>query len=175
MKMRFLLLLFLVFVSTVNAQKFQTVFEKSNGTETATYDEVINFYQRLAKDYPEISIREMGMTDSGKKLHLVIYNSDKEFSFKNLDPNSKNTILINNGIHPGEPDGIDASMMLLRDLVQDDQLKEKYKNLIICVIPVYNIGGSINRNSHSRVNQNGPNAYGFRGNARNFDLNQRFY
>ena len=28
----------------------------------------------------------------------------------------KLVILINNGIHPGEPDGIDASMLLIRDL-----------------------------------------------------------
>ena len=172
--MRFLLLLFLIFVSTTNAQNFQTVFEKSNGTETATYDQVIHFYQKLAEKYPEISIREMGETDSGKKLHLVVFNTDKEASLKKINPDSKNTILINNGIHPGEPDGIDASMMLLRDIVQNDQLKKKYKDLIICVIPVYNIGGSLNRNSFSRVNQNGPNSYGFRGNARNFDLNRDF-
>ena len=30
----------------------------------------------------------------------------------------KVVVLVNNGIHPGEPDGIDASMMLLRDLAQ---------------------------------------------------------
>ncbi|RYD76370.1 MAG: hypothetical protein EOP55_11615, partial [Sphingobacteriales bacterium] len=27
-------------------------------------------------------------------------------------------ILINNGIHPGEPDGIDASMLMVRDIVK---------------------------------------------------------
>ncbi|WP_333780997.1 hypothetical protein [Tenacibaculum ovolyticum] len=45
---------------------------------------------------------------------------------------------------------------------------------MICVIPVYNIGGALNRNSHTRANQNGPKEYGFRGNARNFDLNRDF-
>jgi hypothetical protein len=30
----------------------------------------------------------------------------------------------------------------------------------------------LNRNSTSRTNQNGPEEYGFRGNARNFDLNR---
>ncbi len=87
---------------------------------------------------------------------------------------SKNRVLINNGIHPGESDGIDASMMLLRDIVKNDSLKKAYKNSIICVIPVYNIGGALNRNSHTRANQNGPKEYGFRGNARNYDLNRDF-
>lgn len=173
-EMRYISILFLFFVSAVSAQRFQTVFEKSNGTKTATYNQAIDYYKQLASVYPEISMHEMGMTDSGKKLHLVVFSTDKAFSFKNFDSKSKNTILINNGIHPGEPDGIDASMMLLRDIVQSEKLKKKYKDLIICVIPVYNIGGSLNRNSHSRVNQNGPESYGFRGNARNFDLNRDF-
>jgi hypothetical protein len=42
------------------------------------------------------------------------------------------------------------------------------------VIPVYNVGGALNRNSHTRANQNGPVSYGFRGNARNLDLNRDF-
>jgi len=172
--MRFLFLLILLFVSNTYAQKFQTVFEKSNGTKTSTYHEVITFYSELSQKYKEISLLEMGETDSGYPLHLVVFDIDGKINLEDLKKTNKSTILINNGIHPGEPDGIDASMMLLRDIVQKDQLKEKYKNLIICVIPVYNIGGSLNRNSHSRVNQNGPKSYGFRGNARNFDLNRDF-
>ncbi|MCK5637620.1 MAG: M14 family metallopeptidase, partial [Flavobacteriaceae bacterium] len=86
----------------------------------------------------------------------------------------KNKILINNGIHPGEPDGIDASMAFIRDIVQNNGLKKKFGNIVICIIPIYNVGGSLNRNSTSRVNQNGPLSYGFRGNARNYDLNRDF-
>jgi hypothetical protein len=47
-------------------------------------------------------------------------------------------------------------------------------NVAIGIIPVYNIGGSLNRNSFSRVNQDGPEAYGFRGNSQNLDLNRDF-
>jgi hypothetical protein len=47
-------------------------------------------------------------------------------------------------------------------------------NLAIGIIPIYNIGGSLNRNSFSRVNQDGPISYGFRGNAQNLDLNRDF-
>ncbi len=65
-------------------------------------------------------------------------------------------------------------MLLLRDIVQNDSLKQKYKNSLIAVIPVYNVGGALNRNSHTRANQNGPVSYGFRGNGRNFDLNRDF-
>lgn len=153
---------------------FTTTFEKSNGTETPEYHEVISFYKNLANSYPEISLFEIGETDAGKPLHLVVFNSEGKIDKSQLKSSSKNRILINNGIHPGESDGIDASMLLLRDIVQNDSLKNLYKNSLICVIPVYNIGGALNRNSHTRANQNGPKEYGFRGNARNYDLNRDF-
>ncbi len=165
---RLIIFFFLSFTLYSNAQDFETEFEKSNGIRTATYQQTIQFYKNLANNYPEISIQEIGMTDSGKPLHLVIFNRNSEAQ------TTKNTILINNGIHPGEPDGIDASMMMLRDIVKNKNLNEQFSNITICIIPIYNVGGSLNRNSYSRVNQNGPESYGFRGNTRNFDLNRDF-
>ena len=151
---------------------FTTKFELSKGTESATYPETIAYYKNLARAYPEISLIEMGSTDSGYPLHLVVFNSSKEFEFDKLS--DKNVILINNAIHTGEPDGVDASMMLLRDIAQDQRNMAKFENIVLAVIPIYNIGGALNRNSTSRANQNGPKEYGFRGNARNFDLNRDF-
>jgi len=150
---------------------FQTFFEISNGLETPTYLEVIAYYNKLAKEFPEINIQTLGETDSGFPLHLVTYNPDGEFNFNKINP-KKTVILINNGIHPGESDGIDATMLLLRDLVVHN-IKTP-KNTIIATIPVYNIGGALNRNSTSRTNQNGPKNYGFRGNSQNYDLNRDF-
>lgn len=151
---------------------FTTKFEKSDGTETSTYEETIIYYKTLAKAYPQISIEEIGETDSGNPLHLITFSASEEFNFKKLS--DKNIILINNGIHPGESDGIDASMMLFRDIVQDSEKIKELENVVLTVIPIYNVGGALNRNSHTRANQNGPKEYGFRGNARNFDLNRDF-
>ena len=150
---------------------FTTTFEKSGGTQTATYDETIQYYSDLAETYPEISIQAIGTTDSGKPLHILTLNPDKEFDFETIRQ-TKRILLINNGIHPGEPDGIDATMMLYRDIVQGKI--EVPKNTVLVTIPIYNVGGSLNRNSTTRTNQNGPEAYGFRGNARNYDLNRDF-
>ncbi|WP_298489049.1 M14 family metallopeptidase [uncultured Maribacter sp.] len=151
--------------------EFSTPFEKSSGSQTATYEEVISFYLKLAKEYSSINVQTIGETDSGHPLHLVTYNPEGEFNFKKIDP-KKVTILINNGIHPGESDGIDATMLLFRDLANKET--ETPKNTILTTIPVYNIGGILNRNSTSRANQNGPESYGFRGNALNYDLNRDF-
>ncbi len=155
----------------VKEYDFETQFEKSGGTETATYDEVIDFYRQLADAYPSISLMDIGETDSGLPLHLAIYNTSGEADIDKIRKNHS-ILLINNGIHPGESDGIDATMMLFRDLAGDSIPTPK--NTIIATIPVYNVGGALNRNSSTRTNQNGPKEYGFRGNARNFDLNRDF-
>tara|TARA_B110000238_G_scaffold160044_1_gene173702 strand:- start:5513 stop:7261 length:1749 start_codon:yes stop_codon:yes gene_type:complete len=157
-----------------NQTEFKTLFEKSLGTATPEYKEVIAYYTALADAYPEISLFSFGQTDAGEPLHLVVYSAEGIYNIDEIRDSKKNTLLINNGIHPGESDGIDASMLFLRDIVQNDSLKKNYKNTLIAIIPVYNVGGALNRNSHSRANQNGPKAYGFRGNARNFDLNRDF-
>lgn len=155
----------------VKDHDFVTRFEKSGGKETATYPEVIKFYSELADTYPTVELKEFGKTDSGEPLHLAIFNPTGDFEFENLRKD-KSIILINNGIHPGESDGIDATMMLFRNLA-GDSIKVP-ENTVIATIPVYNIGGALNRNSTTRTNQNGPKEYGFRGNARNYDLNRDF-
>ena len=155
-----------------NPNTFITVFEKSNGIETASYQETISFYEHLADTYTSIAVYTMGKTDSGNPLHLVTFNPNRTFESEFSNDGGKNILLINNGIHPGESDGIDASMLLMRDYATG-KIKTPI-NTIIAVIPIYNIGGSLNRNSTTRTNQNGPVTYGFRGNARNYDLNRDF-
>ena len=174
--MRKLFIIFLILASCQsNTSKsdtdFTTTFEASNGTQTGTYHEVIQYYEDLADVYPQIHIQEVGKTDSGHPLHLVTLNPDGNFDFDAIRKD-KRILLINNGIHPGESDGIDATMMLFRDIVRGKvDMPEK---TVLAAIPVYNIGGSLNRNSGTRANQNGPEEYGFRGNARNYDLNRDF-
>ena len=161
----------LILFSTL-AYSQQTPFEKSNGKETATYFQAINFYKKLDRASSLIFIKEMGLTDAGYPLHLVLISNDENLTPAVWHKQNKVVILINNGIHPGEPDGIDASMMLARDIVRKKNILPG--NVVLAIIPVYNIGGALNRNSFSRVNQNGPGSYGFRGNAQNLDLNRDF-
>ncbi|MCY1515126.1 Zinc carboxypeptidase [compost metagenome] len=149
-----------------------TPYERSNKQETTTYREAISYYEQLARTYPgQAKLLSYGNTDFDKPLHLLVLSKEGTFDPQTLHKNDKRVLLINNGIHPGEPEGIDASMMLARDLLKNGKLPH---NLVICIIPLYNIDGSHNRSGTSRANQNGPTAYGFRGNGRNYDLNRDF-
>ena len=162
--------LFLVGISiVVVAQQMKTPYEKGNGNQTTTYAEMLQFFDALDKKHESIKVETMGEDDNGEPIKLVLFSADGTFDLKRKN---KSVLLINNGIHPGEPDGIDASMMMLRDFAEGRKMAPK--NIIIASIQTYNISGMLNRTAHSRANQNGPEEYGFRGNARNFDLNRDF-
>jgi len=139
--------------------------------ETLTYEETINSYKELADEFAVAKLMEYGLSDFGEPVHLFVIDFDGEFSADT----KKVKILINNGIHAGEPCGIDASLKFAEDVLRDvNGIREKLKNTVICIVPIYNIGGAMNRSPYSRANQNGPKEYGFRGNANNLDLNRDF-
>lgn len=170
--------LFITFFSvlltfSIAAQKtITTRFEQSKGTQTPTYFEIIDWWQKLDAQSGKVKMLTMGMTDAGYPLHLVVVAQNGDYNFDNIRKNNKRVILINNGIHPGEPDGIDASMLLVRDIVTN-KIKVP-DNIVLAIIPIYNIGGCLNRSANYRVDQNGPEEFGFRGNSQNLDLNRDF-
>jgi len=155
-----------------HAQTILTKFEKSGGKESPVYTEIIEWWKKLDERSGKIKMQTMGMTDAGYPLHLAVVSNNGDVNFGNIRKNNKRIILIINGIHPGEPDGIDASMLMARDIVIN-----KYKipdNIVLAIIPVYNIGGCLNRSANYRIDQNGPLEKGFRGNSQNLDLNRDF-
>ncbi|HMU47952.1 MAG TPA: M14 family metallopeptidase [Chitinophagaceae bacterium] len=166
-------LLSVLITFSIAAQKtINTRFEQSKGTQTPTYFEIIDWWQKLDTQSGKVKMLTMGMTDAGYPLHLVVVAQNGDYNFDNIHKNNKRVILINNGIHPGEPDGIDASMLLVRDIVTN---KIKIPdNVVLAIIPIYNIGGCLNRSANYRVDQNGPEEFGFRGNSQNLDLNRDF-
>jgi len=173
--MKYLLLLLFIALSWNLSAQTLTVFERSQGTKTATYEQGIAFYQQLADRSALAQMQPFGPTDSGKPLHLFLLSGDGEFDVEKIKAQGKAILLINNAIHPGEPDGVEASMMLARDMVErTSEFQAILNRVVIGIIPFYNIGGVLNRNSHTRTNQNGPEEYGFRGNARHYDLNRDF-
>ncbi len=153
---------------------FQIPFE-SDPNQTLTYQEAITCYQQMAKDHPGVfQLQAIGSTDSGNPLHVAVLSTDGIFDPEKIRASGRRILFINNGIHPGEPEGIDATVLLLRNLLNRKDVASFLKELVLVVIPVYNVDGCLNRNSFSRANQDGPAAYGFRGNARNYDLNRDF-
>ena len=158
------------------APAWRTPFENDPASNTtATYAECIGYYRKLAAAYPaHLHLAEAGPTDAGQPLHEVVLSADGDADPASTRAKNRRILFIQNGIHPGEPEGIDASMMLARDLVQQKALAKLLERVTVVIVPVYNIDGMLNRNATTRVNQNGPATYGFRGNARHLDLNRDY-
>ncbi|MBX2979265.1 MAG: hypothetical protein KF905_08230 [Flavobacteriales bacterium] len=144
------------------------------GTTTPTWTEAIDAFRGLADAHHGATLTVMGADDNGQPIHLFILHDGTTPHPDSLRAAHKRILWITNGIHAGEPDGVDASLLLARALLHSDQYMGLLANTAVCIVPVYNVSGAQQRNSHSRANQNGPDAYGFRANARNLDLNRDF-
>ena len=148
----------------------QEIWNYYQTNKSVTYDEAINFYQTIAAKDDRCKILDYGKTDCGRPLELFIINEQKVFDRNAIK--KQIVILINNGIHAGEPDGIDACVKLVHNWQTGKIVIPA--NVVLAIIPVYNIDGALRRSSFTRINQNGPKEAGFRGNARNLDLNRDF-
>ena len=143
--------------------------------ETVTWQEAIAMYQWLDEQYEDARLLEVGWTDAGRPLHLFVLDRGRSFSPEKIRETGKSILFINNGIHPGEPCGVDASLKLASDLLSGkDSCAHYLDQTAVAIIPLFNVGGALNRGSYHRANQNGPIEHGFRGNARNLDLNRDF-
>lgn len=189
-------LIFILFILPflAHSQNLQTIqglttrFERSGGKQTPTYLEAIEWWKKLDAFSPMVKMMEMGPTDAGYPLHLVLVSSSKDFDIASIKKKKKAIIFIINGIHPGEPDGIDASMQLVKSFIPPfnvlplpnvngpawQETEPLPQDVVLAIVPVYNIGGALNRSPFYRVDQDGPEEFGSRGNSQNLDLNRDF-
>jgi hypothetical protein len=137
---------------------------------TIEYADLIKAYQKLDEVSDQVMMTKYGETDAGYPVHLVVVG--KGAHSKNFAKRKGAVLLIMNGIHPGESEGIDASLEMVQDIVSGKM--KLHDSVTLCIIPVYNVEGMLNRRKYTRMNQDGPIEKGFRGTARNFDLNRDF-
>ncbi|MDF1575954.1 MAG: M14 family zinc carboxypeptidase [Bacteroidales bacterium] len=143
--------------------------------ETVTWQEAIDMYEWLDEQYEDARLLQVGLSDAGKALHLFVIDRSRTFSPEKIRESGRNILFINNGIHAGEPCGVDASLKLAGDLLSGaDSCAHYLDHTAVAIVPLFNVGGALNRGSYHRANQNGPVEHGFRGNARNLDLNRDF-
>lgn len=165
-------LLLIMWVGALAAQTaIQAPFAAGNGTTTPTYQEVMDWYRMVDQQYEEVAIEPYGYADAGIPMEAVVVSKGGVFDPEMIRMAGKSVLMVMNGIHPGESCGIDASMLWLADMLGASSLPD---SMVVVIIPVYNIGGSLHRSCCSRANQVGPAEQGFRGNARNLDLNRDF-
>jgi hypothetical protein len=154
---------------------YKTPFEMGNRNQTTSWGECIAWYEDLARRYPGVlHFDVIGTSDAGLPIHAGIVAADGEFDRARIQAAGRPVFFNNNGIHPGEPEGVDACMALVRDFCEQPERLAALGRTVFLFIPLYNVDGAINRANTSRVNQDGPEQFGFRGNSLHLDLNRDF-
>ena len=104
-------------MSTPHSTEFHTPFEQGNANQTATWAQTVAFYERLAAAYPQVlRFWQIGVSDQGIPMHAGVVTTDGVLDIDTLKRQGRPVFFNNNGIHPGEPEGIDACMASVRNL-----------------------------------------------------------
>lgn len=174
MRSIFLLLACVSFTAIAQNNDWLTYYERSGFTRTPRYDQTIEYCKRLDRGSPWIKYLSFGKSPQGRPMPLVILSKDRAFTPAAARAARKPVILIQSGIHAGEIDGKDASLMLMREIAITKKLEYLIDNAILLFVPIFNVDGHERFGPYNRINQNGPEEMGWRTTAQNLNLNRDY-
>lgn len=149
--------------------------EASGFRRSPNYDDTIAWLRRLVKASPaSLKLTSLGKSPQGREIWMVIASKDGHFTPESLKQSGKPTLFWQAGIHPGEIDGKDAGMMVLRDMTVGGTKGDLLDGANLLFIPIFSVDGHENASPHNRPNQRGPEITGWRTTSRNLNLNRDF-
>lgn len=142
---------------------------------TPSYADTLAYLQRLQRAAPAtIHLQTFGTTPQGRPMTVVIASTSGTFNPAAAQATDKPVVLVQAGIHPGEIEGKDAGLMLLRDIAVAGKYPHLLDHVVLVYIPVFSVDGHENTSPYHRINQNGPERMGFRGQAQYLNLNRDY-
>ncbi len=142
---------------------------------TPDYAETMGYLRRMEAAVPrQVRVEGFGKTGEGRELDVVIVSRDGVFDPAALHAAKRPIVLVQNAIHAGEMDGKDACLALLRDMVISKAKAALLERAVFVFIPIYNADGHERRSAYNRINQDGPEEMGWRGNGTNLNLNRDY-
>lgn len=157
-----------------SAEEFITDCEKSDFVKTPHFEQTMEYFHKLADYSSMVNIDSFGQSALGRDLAMVVLDKDGLTTPEQIRKRGRAIILIESCIHPGEPDGKDASMMFIRDMVVHGKDIDLLDDVSFLFVPVLNVDGHENFSATNRINQNGPEELGTRYTAQWLDLNRDF-
>jgi hypothetical protein len=142
---------------------------------TPSYADTLAYLQRLQRAAPGvIHLETFGTTPEGRPMTVVIASAGATFDPAAARATHKPVVLLQAGIHPGEIEGKDAGLMLLRDIAVSGRYPHLLDHVVLVYIPVFSGDGHENASPYHRINQNGPERMGFRGQSQYLNLNRDY-
>lgn len=169
-----LLLLLCGVVDADTDDRFITYCEKSDFVKTPRYAETIAYSKLLAEASPMVHYLSFGVSPEGRDLPLLIVDKEGLKTPEEMRKRGRSILLVEACIHSGEPDGKDAGLILLRDMVIYKKNLELLDQVSILFIPIFNVDGHENFGAKNRINQNGPEELGTRVTGQFLNLNRDF-
>ncbi|HET7293513.1 MAG TPA: M14 family metallopeptidase [Vicinamibacteria bacterium] len=151
-----------------------TPFEASAGSRTPSYDETVAFLRRLAAASPELRLVSLGRSGEGRDVWMAVAARGGAATPEAVRRLGKPVLLVQAGIHAGEIDGKDATLMLLRDALATKARRALLDRVSLLFIPILNVDGHERSSETNRINQRGPERMGWRTNATNLNLNRDY-
>ena len=152
--------------------EWRTPAEAANFEATPNYEQTLEFIRKLQTRLPELYLGFYGTSGQGRPMPFLVVSKEKAFTGRRAQKLPKPIVLIQNGIHAGEIDGKDATLMLLRDMAFGRH-REILDKVTLVILPIYNVDGHERISPYNRPNQDGPRqGMGFRTTAGGLDLNR---
>ena len=174
MKNLLLIIFLLQLFINIHAQDWKTHYEQSDFKKTSSYTETLDYFNRLDAASPMAATIILGKSPQGREIPMMIIDRDGLKDPLAIRSKGRVITLIQACIHPGEPDGKDAALVLLRDMLISKKHRELLDKTSILFIPILNVDGHERFGPYNRINQNGPEQMGWRTNAHNLNLNRDF-
>jgi hypothetical protein len=154
------------------SEEWITYFEKSGFISTPGYQKTMDYFQSLADFSQYAELKNFGVSPQRRDLKYLIVSKEENFEPVDFTIREKPVLLIINGIHSGEIEGKDASMLLLRELLISKEKEYLIDRLTLLVVPIFSVDGHERSSKYNRINQNGPEEMGWRTTAQNLNLNR---
>jgi hypothetical protein len=156
-------------------ENWTTPAEASGFRTTPSYADTLAYLQRVVDaSHGQVSMQPFGTTPEGRPMMAVVAAKDGDMTPEKARAAGKPIVLLQAGIHPGEIEGKDAGLMLLRDFAVTGKLAHLLDHAVLVFIPVYSVDGHENSGPYYRINQNGPEKMGFRGQSQYLNLNRDY-
>jgi hypothetical protein len=157
------------------AADWTTPAEISGFRTTPSYSQTLAYLKRLEQAAPgKVRLETFGVSPQGRPMTVVIAGADGIFTPEAARATKRPVVLVQAGIHPGEIEGKDAGLMLLRDFAVTGKLPHLLDRALLVFVPVFSVDGHENSSPYNRINQNGPETMGFRGQSQSLNLNRDY-
>ena len=155
----------------------ETRAESTGYRETSLHRHVMEFLGEV--DKRDLALSSFGTSPGGRDMPLVVMSAHGVKTPDEARRAGLPIVLVINGIHAGEVEGKEASMMLMRDLQRDH--RDLLAQMTLVIVPLFNPDGNdavdpANRklNLPKLEGQIGPALVGTRVNAKGINLNRDY-